>query len=103
MSVKQTADGKRDARISQEGSGFGGLATTWLQRHPTPGEDFQCDGKWHTDTFRVDTTEIAVIDEEGNTAQVGRGELQKGQAWIQFCLFGGDGAPAFSQRWGSVK
>jgi hypothetical protein len=50
------------------------------QSHPAS-TDFSCDGAWHTQSFVNDTTEQ------------GFGELEHGQAWIQFCLTGGEGFP----------
>jgi hypothetical protein len=89
VSVKQTADGRPDNALKGEGSSS--ISDAWVQSHPVPGVDFTCDGAWHTDTFRVDTQEQ------------GFGTLEPGQGWIQFCLFGGDGQPAFAQRFGAVK
>jgi hypothetical protein len=62
-----------------------------VQAHPVPGEAFSCDGEWHTQTFTVDTQEQ------------GFGELEQGQAWVQFCLFGGDGQFASAQRFAAVR
>lgn len=70
VSAKQSADGKRDPRLEQEGSSQ--IAAAWLQNHPTT---FTCDGKWHTGTFQVDTF-----------TEFGFGALQRGVAWVQFCL-----------------
>ncbi len=51
VSAKQTADGSRDDAITQEGAGFGQIAPTWLQSHPTT---FTCNSKWQTQTFAID-------------------------------------------------
>jgi hypothetical protein len=48
-------------------------------------------GGKHEQTFTVDTQEQ------------GFGELEKGQAWVQFCLFGGDGQFASAQRFAAVR
>jgi hypothetical protein len=89
VSVKQAADGRPDPALREEGSSQ--IANAWLQTHPVPGEGFSCDGAWHTQTFTVDTQEQ------------GFGELKQGQAWVQFCLFGGDGQAAFAQRFAAVR
>ena len=89
VSAKQTADGSRDPAITQEGGGFGHVPATWLQSHPVT---FKCDGKWHTQKFRIDTEEQ------------GYGKLVKGQAWVQFCLID-EPAELFliDQRWAKVR
>ncbi len=53
-------------------------SAAWWQSHP---QDFSCDGAWHTQSFVIDTTEQ------------GFGDLEHGQAWVQFCLTGGEGFP----------
>jgi hypothetical protein len=73
VSAKQSADGQPDQRLRGEGSSQ--IAGAWVQSHPSPGS-FTCDGTWHVDTFTIDTEEQ------------GFGELQPGQAWVQFCLIG---------------
>ncbi len=73
VSAKQVADRSRDAILEQEGSSQ--HAAGYLQSHPAP-EAYTCDGRWHTDTFTIDTLER------------GKGELRKGEAWVQFCLVG---------------
>ena len=89
VSAKQTADGSRDPAITQEGGGFGHVPATWLQSHPVT---FKCDGKWHTQKFRIDTEEQ------------GYGKLVKGRAWVQFCLID-EPAELFliDQRWAKVR
>jgi hypothetical protein len=89
VSVKQTADGSRDELITQEGAGFGHQAATWVQNHPT---SFRCDGKWHTQSFRVDTSEA------------GYGKLVKGDAWVQFCLIDEpNNVFLIDQHWSKVR
>ena len=70
------------ARVT--GSGFGGIATTWVQSHPY---DLQCDGKNHVQVFRVDTAEVIPPEFGGGT--VGYGELIRGEGYVQFCLTSG--------------
>jgi hypothetical protein len=72
VSAKQAADGKQDPLL--EGEGSSELSAAWLQNHPTA---FTCDGKWHTGTYQVD-----------NFTEYGFGQLQRGVAWVQFCLVG---------------
>jgi hypothetical protein len=87
VSAKQSADGTPDQRLRLEGSSQ--IAAAWLQSHPTP-DTFTCDGKWHTDTFQIDT------------AEQGFGELQRGQAWVQFCLIG-ENTFISEARWVAVR
>jgi hypothetical protein len=89
VSVKQASGGRPDPALRGEGSSQ--VANAWVQAHPIPGEDFSCDGEWHTQTFMVDTQ------------KQGFGELGEGQAWVQFCLFGGDGQFASAQRFAAVR
>ena len=89
VSAKQTADGKRDPRLTEEGSGFGHLATAWLQSHPTT---FKCDGKWHTQKFEI------------NTEEAGYGRLKRGEVWLQFCLIDEpDGVFLIDQHWDKAR
>jgi hypothetical protein len=81
VSVKQTADRTADPALTQEGSGFGKVAATWLQSHPVA---LQCDGSNHVQTFAVNTTEQIPPEFGGGT--VGYGQLGRGQAYVQFCL-----------------
>jgi hypothetical protein len=96
VSAKETADGRRDQQLTQEGSSQ--LAAGWLQSHPDPAATITCDGKSHIQTF--------TIDEE----EQGKGQLVKGEAWVQFCLTTGNGPddPNFAllvneTRWVHVK
>lgn len=104
VSAKQTTDGFRDEAITREGAGFGAPgvapAPTWLQSHPTT---FRCDGKWHTQKFTIDKTEIGF-----NGQPIGRGALVKGWAYVQFCLIkGGEAGPPqyflVDQDWKKVR
>jgi hypothetical protein len=85
VSAKQVADGRPDARLHQEGSSQ--FAAAWLQSHPI---GFTCDGEWHTGTFSIDT------------AEQGWGQLQHGQAWVQFCLIG-ESTFISEARWIAVR
>jgi hypothetical protein len=86
VSVKQTAARRPDTRLKQEESSA--IAAAWSQNHPT--SQVTCDGKWHVDTFTVSHDEY------------GFGELQPGQAYVQFCLFGGDGTFTASMRFAEI-
>lgn len=70
VSVKQSADGKRDDRLTQWGSSE--IAAAWWQSHRN---EFTCDGRRRTQKFVVDTVEPG-----------SKGALRKGEAWVQFCL-----------------
>ena len=85
VSVKQTADRSPDNALKGEGSSA--ISAAWSQNHPTA--QVVCDGKKHTDTFTVSHDEY------------GFGSLAKGQGYVQFCLFGGDGT--FTQASGSPR
>ena len=85
VSAKQSADGSRDPRLTREGSSA--FSAAWLQNHPT---SFTCDGRWKTGTFQVDLSEY------------GFGSLQKGQAWVQFCLIG-ESTFLSESRWVAVR
>ena len=76
VSAKQSESGHPDKALQGEGSSE--ISAAWWQSHPV---DFSCDGAWHTQSFTIDTLEQ------------GKGELEHGQAWIQFCLTGGEGFP----------
>jgi hypothetical protein len=86
VSVKQTADRGPDPRLKAEESSA--ISAAWSQNHPTA--DVTCDGQWHVGTFTVSHEEY------------GFGELQQGQAYVQFCLFGGDGTFVFSMRFAEI-
>lgn len=77
VSVKQTADRKADPRLAQEGSSQ--IAAAWSQTHEA---DLDCDGRVHVDKFLVHQDEVP----EGATEPVGFGVLERGKAWVQFCL-----------------
>jgi len=89
-SLKQTASGRRDPALEQEGSSA--VAATWLQSHPV---NFKCDGRRHVQRFTIDTVEQ------------GFGHAVEGKGWVQFCLI--DFADASNQRaaivqeWRSVR
>ena len=89
VSAKQVADRHPDKVLQGEGSSEDSAA--WWQSHP---QDFSCDGAWHTQSFVIDTTEQ------------GFGDLEHGQAWVQFCLTGGEGFPPplldMSASWAAV-
>lgn len=81
VSAKQVADRSRNPILQGEGSSQ--HAAAWLQRHPSPGQ-FTCDGRPHTGTFEIDTAETDPRSGES----VGHGELERGHAWVQFCMYG---------------
>jgi hypothetical protein len=81
VSVKQNATATADPALTQEGSGFGHVSTTWVQAHPL---GLQCDGENHVQVFKVDTTEVMPPEFGGGT--VGYGQLVRGQGYVQFCL-----------------
>ena len=87
VSVKQTADRRPDRRLKAEESSS--ISAAWSQNHPTA--QVVCDGKWHVDTFTVSHEEY------------GFGELEPGQGYVQFCLFGGDGTFTASMQFAAVK
>jgi hypothetical protein len=74
VSAKQTATGKKDKALKQEGSSQ--LAAAWWQSHR---DYFRCDGGTHTSIFYIDTFEPG-----------SKGHLRKGFAWVQFCITTGE-------------
>ena len=88
VSAKQSATGRPDQALRAEGSSE--AAAGWLQNHPLG--EFTCDGTWQTDTFMINTDPDMV-------GQAGKGELRRGVAWVQFCLFDGQGNFINEYRW----
>jgi hypothetical protein len=89
-SVKQAESRRPEQWLTEEGSGASSAA--WSHSHRL---SVTCDGQWHVDTFTVDQEEW------------GWGELQQGQAWVQFCVIppGGEetGVITWSMRFASIK
>jgi hypothetical protein len=89
VSAKQVESRRPDKALGGEGSSQ--ISAAWWQSHPV---DLSCDGVWHTQSFVIDTTEQ------------GFGDLEPGQAWVQFCLTGGEGFPPplldMSASWAAV-
>jgi hypothetical protein len=86
VSAKQSRSGRRDARLTKEGSSR--VAAAWLQSHRNR---FTCDGAAHTATFTVDK------QEKGS-----KGRLRKGRAWVQFCVTKGEGLALSKTGWVAV-
>jgi hypothetical protein len=74
ISVKQSANGTADPALADGGTGFGHKATAWTQGHSGVA-DLVCDSHTHVGKFIIDRTEY------------GYGDLVKGRAYVQFCLF----------------
>ncbi len=104
VSAKQAADGRRDPALEQESSS--GAAANWMDTNvwgqgppfSTGDAQLDCDGRKHTDTFTIKTS----------SAPWGSwGALQKGLAWVQFCITPspGESSQEFvtDQRWVVVK
>jgi len=69
------------------------VAAAWWQSHPT---DTTCNGSWQTQKFTIDTSEVNPFT--GGT--IGYGSLQKGVAYVQFCLISEEqGLFLIDQRW----
>jgi hypothetical protein len=89
VSAKQAESRRPERWLTEEGSG--GLAAAWSHSHRNPAT---CDGQWHVGTFTIDQVEW------------GQGELEQGQAWVQFCLTseaGPEGAVVWSMRFAEIK
>jgi hypothetical protein len=96
VSVKQAESRGPDRLLKEEGSS--GYAVAYSQSHPTA--EVTCDGKWRTQTFTVDQTEIV----PWSPVPVGHGTLEAGQAYVQFCLVDeSNGTLAFSMSYGAIK
>jgi hypothetical protein len=92
VSAKQTADGQRHEELTTDGewsTGEGNVAA-WLQNHPLG--QFTCDGQWHTQKFEINTDQDVVGGQ-------GYGAFQKGDVWVQFCLFDGEGNFIYDYDW----
>ena len=92
VSAKQSESGRPDPRLREEGSSE--FAAGWMQSHPDPSE-FTCDGKWHTGTFTIETTNFG----PGATWD----PLKRGQAWVQFCVTRGEELLISASRWAAVR
>ena len=88
VSAKQSAAADIDPAISAEGSGFGGVASAWWQSHRG---SFTCDGNRHVAWYTVDMVEPG-----------SRGQLQKGWAWVQFCITTDEDLSAIRMEWARV-
>jgi hypothetical protein len=78
ISLKQSKSGKKDPALKKEGSSQ--VAAAWLQSHRNK---ITCDGTKRTTKFTVDKVEPG-----------SKGKLQKGKAWLQFCVTSGEGDSA---------
>ena len=91
VSVKQAASRRPEQALTAEGSSA--VSAAWSQSHANT---VTCDGRWHVGTFVV------------NHQEYGWGELQQGQAWVQFCVIPPGGDPAaggitWSMRFAAIK
>lgn len=85
ISAKQSADGRPDQRLREEGSSQHSKA--WYSAHPA---EFDCDGRWHTQSFVISS------DYQGSGDR-----FVPGQAWVQFCLIGSSFIS--ESRWVAVR
>jgi hypothetical protein len=85
VSAKQVEDRQPDKVL--QGPESSQWSAGWWQSHP---ESFTCDGDWHTDAFTIGTFEYGI------------GELESGQAWVQFCLTTPDEQVVMDTRWAAV-
>jgi hypothetical protein len=83
-SVKQAESRLPEQWLTEEGSGAASAA--WSHSHANT---VTCDGMWHMATFTV------------NQDEWGWGELEQGQAWVQFCVLPAD--PAFGEITWSMR
>jgi hypothetical protein len=90
VSAKQVEDRHPDKVL--QGPESSQWSAGWWQSHPDPETAFSCDGQWHTDSFTIGTFEYGI------------GELEPGQAWVQFCLTTSAGFEPFvmDTRWAAV-
>jgi len=88
VSAKQAESGLPENWLTEEGSG--GLAAAWSHSHRNA---VTCDGQWHTATFTIDQVEW------------GQGELEPGQAWVQFCVIPSTGEEdiVWSMRFAAIQ
>lgn len=88
VSVKQ--DGE-----DLEGEGSSARARAWYDTNykwaeDPAGQTVDCDGRWHATRFTVKLVE-------------GKGLLERGSAWVQFCAFDNRGNMASVNGWKSVR
>lgn len=88
VSVKQ--DGE-----NLEGEGSSARARAWYDTNYQYAEDpagqtIPCDGRWHATRFTAKLVE-------------GKGLLERGSAWVQFCAFDNRGNMASVNGWKSVR
>ena len=78
VSIKQKGDAKADPALMGEGSSELAIESggVWSDSHR---DLATCDGKVHTGIFPVDQVELDFVPFNGT--------VQKGWAWVQFCLF----------------
>jgi Flp pilus assembly protein TadG len=100
ISAKQLANGKKSAKLTQEGSSR--VAKTWVQSHRNP---ITCDGTSQTAVFTLDKVEPG---SKGHLKAKGRHNA--GMAYIQFCVTmppateGGEGELVLSKDgWAKVR
>jgi hypothetical protein len=87
VSAKQSRSGRRDRRLTREGSSE--VAASWLQSHRNR---FVCDGTSHTATFTIDKVERG-----------SKGRLRRGRAWVQFCVTTEQGLVLSKAGWVRVR
>ena len=106
VSAKQTADGSVDPALEEEGSS--GAAAAWMDTNDwigagedafpvSSGDDvLVCDGRTHTQSVTIDVT---------NAPWGSWGALQRGMAWVQWCIVeeAEEGEFVSDQRWVAVK
>ena len=91
VSVKQSENGTAAPDLAEEGTGYGAKAAAWSQGHGAVVK-LRCDGSTRVGRFTVDRSEF------------GYGDLQRGDAYVQFCLFdattgtGEDAVPVSSMK-----
>jgi hypothetical protein len=86
--------------------GSSATARSWYDSHP--GEDPEtdgpvCNGKWQTDTFAVQRHGAMVAGENGWYDHDAWEQLEKGKAYVQFCLYVGEDDGASLNRFLDVK
>jgi hypothetical protein len=87
ISAKQSRTGRRDARLSREGSSR--TAASWLHSHRNA---ITCDGQQHTTSFAIDKVEPG-----------SKGRLRRGTAYVQFCVTAGESLTYSKNAWVKVR
>ena len=87
ISAKQSRSGRRDARLTQEGSSQ--IAASWLHSHRNANT---CDGTQRTTSFTIDKVEPG-----------SKGRMRRRTAYVLFCVTAGETLTYSKNAWDKVR